>query len=167
MAISDQTTNLSNLSVEGRVSGNTGAFTTTVTAASFTASGAGTSSLGTIVGSFVSTTALTTSSFVSLGASRLSVGGGAALTFVSAYTFSVQTLTLAATQSTSTDATVNAIASGDALWVAPPASGLSNGISVNAWASGNSTVRLQFSNASTAAATASGPVTYTVFVVRR
>jgi len=148
--ISDQTTNLSNLSVEGRVSANTGTFTTTVVASSFS----GTS--GTVV-----------NSFGSLSASRLSVGGGPALTFISAYTFSVQTLTLAATKSTTTDATVNAIASGDALWVCPPASGLSDGISVNAWASANSTVKLQFSNCSTVAATASGPATYTVFVVRR
>lgn len=157
MPISDQTTNLSNLSVEGRVSANTGIFTSTVSAAAYTSSGAATSSLGTVVASFVSTTAATTNSFGTVQAlSGLSIGGGTLITNAFAVGVPVAAVVCQATSSTSTLISgVVSLTTSHFLTIHPPSgSGISSGLVYNIQpGSAASTAVLTLSNASTVAAT--------------
>jgi hypothetical protein len=80
----------------------------------------------------------------------LKVGGGTAITSVLKGTISVVAMTLAATSSVTTAATVAGLATGDVITVNPPTSGYSLYVTVQPQVSAASTVILQFSNLSTA-----------------
>jgi hypothetical protein len=146
--ISDQTTNLSNLNVEGVLSANT------VMASAQSLTGLASSNVSSLV---VGTTA-------TVGTS-LAVGGGTAITQIRKATVSVVTMTCIATASTTTTAAFNGVAAGDALIVNAPSS-MSSGINLTGYTSGNSTVVLIFSNCSTANQVVAGPFTVTMVAIR-
>lgn len=145
--ISDQTTNLSNLVVDGVLSANT------VLASAQSLTGLASSTVSSLV---VNNTAT---------AGSLAVGGGTAITQIRKTTASVVTMTCIATASTTTTAAFNGVAAGDALIVNAPSS-MSSGINLTGYVSGNSTVVLIFSNCSTANQVVAGPFTVTMAAFR-
>ncbi len=144
--ISNQTTNLSNLSVSGLVAADRLSSTGTISGAQV--SGSDLSSTNTVRGS----------TFV--------LGGGTALTWAAKGSVSVVTMTCTANGSTTTTATVaGVVAASDIVMVNPPSS-MSSGVNLTAFASGASTITLIFSNCSTAAQVVAGPLTVKYLVVR-
>lgn len=161
-AISNLTTNLSNLSVEGTASFGTISGVSTAVASVFSATGANASSFLTISASQItSTTTITGSAFISTGAPNSSLGS---LAVVSNFVLGAATnlkkilavqvpfvaTTVAATKSTLTEATVSSISSTDYLIQGAVSSGLSNGVTLQSWCTTDGKLVLNFSNVSTA-----------------
>ena len=101
-----------------------------------------------------------------LSAQTLAVGGGTSLAKISIVTRSVQTLTLLANRSQTTDVSLSGAAVGDIVWAIPPASGYSNGVTAQPYVSAADVVTLNFSNVSGATAVQAGPVTWTIGYIR-
>jgi hypothetical protein len=145
--ISDQTTNFSNVSIEGILSVNT------VLASAQSLTGLASSTVSSIV----------VNNSAAVG--TLAVGSGTVITKVLKTTASVVTMTCIGTASTTTTAAFNGVAAGDALIVNAPSS-MSSGVNLTGYVSGNSTVVLIFSNCSTANQVVAGPLTVTMAALR-
>lgn len=93
---------------------------------------------------------------------RLAVGGGTGITSILKGTVSIVTMTLGASSSATTSASVPGLSTSDLVVIAPPntLSGLSSHVDIAAWVSAASTLIVRFSNTSTAQVVQAGPVSY-------
>lgn len=142
--ISDQTTDLSNLSVGGNLQVNGSTSVSTLVPSSISATGL-------IAGSDISSTNTVRGAKLKVG-NASGTNAGIPLTRVSAGTFDVAAIACVANASTTTAATIAGLTTDDILFVMPTSS-MSSGVVVTGRSSGNSQATLIFSNASTAAQT--------------
>lgn len=156
MAISDQTTVLSNLSLTG-----TASVQTLNTSALSVAAGAIAGAL--VWGSDLSSTNTVRGAKLKVG-NASGTNAGIPLTRVSAGTFDVAAIACVANASTTTAATIAGLTTDDILFVMPTSS-MSSGVILIGRSSGNSQATLIFSNASTAAQTIAAQ-TMAYFAVR-
>lgn len=167
-SISDQTTVLSNLSVERNLS--TGTLTggplhpsqvsSTGTVAGTLVWGSDLSSTNTVRGALVFGSDL--SSTNTMRAALAVIGGGTAITKIAKGTISIVTMTVVGGNSSSTTAAVSGLSTVDTMFVmAPTASGLSANLIVQAYSSGSGIATIVFSNISSAVTSVqAGPVNY-------
>lgn len=151
-AISDQTTVLSNLSLNGNFqTASLLSSADTISAAKFLTTGAANSSFGTLA-----------------VVSGLILGAGTQITNSFASTAAVAAITCQATSSTSTLLTHNSISTSHFLTIHPPSgSGLSSGLVLNIQpGSAASTAVLTFSNASTVAAVTTAGAVYRIMGIK-
>ena len=124
--ISTETTVLSNLSVERNLS------------------------VGTLLGSPAITGGAITASSVSAGTLR--VAAGAIFAKLSMVTVPVVATSVTGNKSISTTFTLSGMSTADMLFVGTPTSGLSNGITADAWVNAADTITVFYSNVSSATA---------------
>jgi len=163
--ISDQTTDLSNLSVGGNLQVNGTSSVGTLVPSSISATG---TIAGTVVsGSDLSSTNTVRGAIGVLGTS-LALGGGTTITKIAKGTVSIVTMTIVGGNSSSTTAAVSGLSTVD--WfhlMAPTASGLSANLIVQAYSSGSGIATIVFSNlSSTVTSIQAGPVNYPYVAIR-
>lgn len=123
---------------------------------------------GTLAAANLSATTLTGSFSTLTVANAIKVGGGTAITSILKGTVSIVTMTMAASSSATTSATVAGLATTDIITIRPPntLSGLSMHCFIDAWVSAASTLIVRFSNTSTAQVVQAGPVSYLYAAIR-
>lgn len=106
-----------------------------------------------------------TASTSTLSAPALQVAGATAFTKLAPFTVSIVTITALVNRSTTTTVAVSGASTVDGAFITA-LSGLSNGLTLDAWVSDADTVTVAFSNVSAAQAVQAGPANYKVVLVR-
>lgn len=176
--ISDGTTVLSNVSLSGLLSASTVSTINGLTTQAITGSTGVLTSTLSVGGALTQTGAATLVSTLSVAgqitatahlsaASSIAVGAGTAITNAFAGTVSIVTMSIATQASSTTTAQVNSLSTNHFVILHPPAaSGISAGLTIDAYCSAASVLTVQFSNVTNGPVVQAGPVNYRLAAFR-